>query len=631
MIRDQFVLDINNEIIVDNFAGGGGASTGIEMALGRCVDIAINHDPEAVALHQINHPQTKHYCESVWDVHPAKAVESRPVGLAWFSPDCKHFSKAKGGKPREKRIRGLAWVVLRWAHWARPRVIMLENVEEFKTWGPLLESGQPCPKRKGDTFRSFVHQLQEKGYAVETRELRACDFGAPTIRKRLFMIARCDGQPIAWPAPTHGAPDSPEVAMGLRKPWRTAAECIDWSVPCPSIFERTRPLAEATMRRIARGIRRYVIESADPFIVKVNHGSEEFRGQPLNAPMQTLTAKHGFGLAVPYAVGAGGPEYSAKPKALDVPFNTLTTENHSHVVMPYLTEHANGSTQRNFPADEPLRTQCAEVKGGHFAVVAPTMVQMGYGERPGQAPRALDLGRPLGTVVAQGGKHALVSAFMAKHYGGHYDGAGAPLDGPSHTITTADHHALVSAQLVGCGGRAAQSRPRGVDEPAQTLTAKADTCLVTSNLVKLRGECTGSAAAEPVATVTASGTHIGEVRAFLVKYYGQGGQDQNIQDPMHTIPTKDRMGLVTVAGQEYQIADIGMRMLEPHELYAAQGFPSSYVIAPTINGRRLPKHAQVRMCGNSVCPPLAAALVRANLPEMAAWSRQDAKLQRMPA
>ncbi len=669
MIRDQFVLDLNQEIIVDNFAGGGGASTGIEMALGRCVDIAINHDPEAVALHQMNHPQTKHYCESVWDIHPSQAVQSRPVGLAWFSPDCKHFSKAKGGKPREKRIRGLAWVVLRWVYWARPRVIMLENVEEFKTWGPLLESGQPCPKRKGATFRSFVHQLQEQGYAVETRELRACDYGAPTIRKRLFLIARCDGNPIVWPAPTHGAPDSPEVSMGLRKPWRTAAECIDWSIPCPSIFERTRPLAEATMRRIARGIRRYVIESADPFIVKVNHGGEEFRGQELSAPMQTLTSKLGFGVAVPHVTkfraGATG-------SAINEPLHTVTaggdqarpgTGNAMGFVVPYLTEHANGSTQRNFPADEPLRTQCAEVKGGHFAVVAPTMVQMGYGERPGQAPRALDLGRPLGTVTAQGGKHALVGAFMAKHYGGHYDGAGAPLDGPSHTITTADHHALVTAQLmtnttghpgaaadapvptlttggqqglvtaqlVGCGGRAAQSRPRGIDEPAQTLTAKADTCLVTSNLVKLRGECTGSGAAEPVATVTASGTHIGEVRAFLVKYYGQGGQDQNIQDPMHTVPTKDRMGLVTVAGQEYQIADIGMRMLEPHELYAAQGFPADYVIAPTINGRRLPKHAQVRMCGNSVCPPLAAALVRANLPEMAAWSRQDAKLQRIPA
>lgn len=566
MVRDQLVLDINQEIIVDNFAGGGGASTGIEMALGRCVDVAINHDVEAIQMHSMNHPQTRHYCESVWDVDPLEVTQGRPVGLGWFSPDCKHFSKAKGGKPREKHIRGLAWIVLRWVALVRPRVIMLENVEEFRTWGPLLENGHPCPERKGKTFKSFVHQLQEKGYRVEHRELRACDYGAPTIRKRLFLIARCDAKPIIWPTPTHGAPTSPEVLSGRLKPWLTAADCIDWSIPCPSIFERTRPLAEANLKRIARGIRRYVVDAADPFIVKCNHTSNRtvydcFRGSGIHEPLKTVTASHGMAL-----------------------------------VAPYLTEHANGSTQRNFPADEPLRTQCAEVKGGHFAVVAPTLIQTGYGEREGQAPRALDLGRPLGTVTAQGGKHALVSAFMAKHYGGGYEGAGAPLDGPAHAITTADHHALV-----------------------------------TSNLIKLRGECTGSAAGEPVATVTAGGTHVGEVRAFLVKYYGQGGQDQSAADPMHTIPTKDRMGLVTVAGQEYQIADIGMRMLEPHELYAAQGFPQDYIIAPTINGRRIPKHAQVRMCGNSVCPPLAAALVRANLPEMASWSRQDAKLQRIPA
>ncbi|MGE6916715.1 DNA cytosine methyltransferase [Achromobacter kerstersii] len=604
MIRDQFVLDINQEIIVDNFAGGGGASTGIEMALGRCVDVAINHDVEAIQMHSMNHPQTRHYCESVWDVDPLDVTQGRPVGLGWFSPDCKHFSKAKGGKPREKRIRGLAWVVLRWAALVRPRVIMLENVEEFRTWGPLLESGQPCPLRKGKTFRSFVHQLQEKGYRVEHRELRACDYGSPTIRKRLFLIARCDGQPIVWPSPTHGAPTSPDVVAGRLKPWRTAADCIDWSIPCPSIFERTRPLAEATMKRIARGIRRYVLESADPFVVTLSHGE----GKPgaaqrwgsgardIQAPFQTVTANSAYAVVAPHLVKVnhGGDDF--RGQQLTEPVQTLTSKHGYGIAVPYLTEHANGSTQRNFPADEPLRTQCAEVKGGHFAVVAPTLVQTGYGEREGQAPRALDLARPLGTVVAQGQKHALVSAFMAKHYGGGYEGAGAPLDGPAHTITTADRHALV-----------------------------------TSNLIKLRGQCTGSAADEPVATVTAGGTHEGEVRAFLVKYYGQGGQDQSAADPMHTIPTKDRMGLVTVAGQEYQIADVGMRMLEPHELYAAQGFPANYIIAPTINGRRLPKHAQVRMCGNSVCPPLAAALVRANLPEMASWSRQDAKLQRITA
>ncbi len=573
MIRDQFLLDLAPELIVDNFAGGGGASCGIELALGRHVDIAVNHDPEAVAMHEMNHPQTRHYCESVWDVNPLDVTQGRPVGLAWFSPDCKHFSKAKGGRPRDKRIRGLAWVAIRWAALARPRVIILENVEEFQTWGPLLEDGNPCPRRRGDTFRSFVLQLQEKGYAVEWRELRACDYGAPTIRKRLFLIARCDGMPIVWPEPTHGAPGSAGVLAKRLKPWRTAAECIDWSIKPQSIFERDRPLAEATLRRIARGLRRYVIDAADPFVVKL-------------------------------------------------PANT---------VAPFVTECANASTQRNFHADEPLRTQCAEVKGGHFAVASATLVQTGYGERAGQAPRAPGLDKPLGTVVAGGAKHALVSAFLAKHYGGNYDGPGVGLTDPASTVTTADHHALVSAQLVGCGGHAGESRPRDAGEPMQTITAKGDTAVVASHMVKMYGTATGSEAGAPMPTVTSGGNHIGEVRAFLVKYYSEGGQDQDCRDPMHTIPTKDRLGLVTVAGEQYTIADIGMRMLEPHELYAAQGFPSSYVIAPVIDGRRLPKHAQVRMCGNSVSPPMAAALVRANVPDLASWSPTETKRMREAA
>ncbi|MFV8529543.1 DNA cytosine methyltransferase [Ralstonia pseudosolanacearum] len=602
MIRDQFLLDIAPELIVDNFAGGGGASCGIELALGRHVDIAINHDPEAVAMHAMNHPQTDHHCESVWDVNPLAVTRGRPVGLAWFSPDCKHFSKAKGGKPRDKRIRGLAWVALRWAALARPRVIILENVEEFQTWGPLLADGNPCPRRRGDTFRSFVRQLQEKGYAVEWRELRACDFGAPTIRKRLFLIARCDGQPVVWPEPTHSAPDSAAVKAKRLKPWRTAAECIDWSIPCPSIFERQRPLAEATQRRIARGLHRYVINAAAPFIVKVNHGRDEFRGQPISEPMQTLTAKHGFGLVAPhltkFRTGSTGaelrdpmPTITAGPKE-----NPAGAPHALGLIMPVLTECANASTQRTFRADEPLRTQCAEVKGGHFALAAATLVQTGYGERPGQAPRAPGLDKPLGTVVAGGAKHALVSAFLAKHYGGNYEGPGVGLAEPASTITTADHHALVS-----------------------------------SHMLKMYGTTTGSEADTPMPTVTSGGNHIGEVRAFLIKYYSEGGQDQRCRDPMHTIPTRDRLGLVTVAGEQYQIADIGMRMLEPHELYAAQGFPGSYVIAPVINGRRLPKHAQVRMCGNSVSPPMAAALVRANLPDLASWSPTEVKLMREAA
>lgn len=557
MIRDQFLLDISSELIIDNFAGGGGASCGIELALGRHVDHAINHDPEAVAMHAMNHPQTEHHCESVWDVDPIALTQGRPVGLAWFSPDCKHFSKAKGGKPRDKKIRGLAWVAMRWAALVRPRVIMLENVEEFRTWGPVLDDGSPCPMRKGDTFRSFVRQLEAMGYAVEHRELRACDYGAPTIRKRLFLIARCDGQPIVWPEPTHGAPGSVAVVAGERKPWRTAAECIDWSIPCPSIFERKKELALATMRRIARGIRRYVIDSAAPFVVKVNHGYDYFRGQRLDEPLQTITAKHGYG-----------------------------------IVAPHLTKFRTGSTGSDLR--EPVPTITAGPKenpagAAHaLGLVVPTLVQTGYGERSGQAPRAPGLDKPLGTVVAGGAKHALVSAFLAKHYGGNYDGPGVGLDDPAGTITTTDHHALVS-----------------------------------SHMVKFRGECTGSATGEPVPTISAQGNHIGEVRAFLVKYYGNEKDGVDVGEPMHTIPCTDRMGLVTVAGQTYQIADIGMRMLEPHELYAAQGFPASYVIAPVFNGKRLAKHAQVRMCGNSVSPPMAAALVRANVPELAVWTARE--------
>lgn len=533
-------------LVIDNFAGGGGASTGIEMALGRPVDIAINHDPEAIAMHEINHPHTKHYCESVWEVDPREITGGRPVDLCWFSPDCKHFSKAKGGKPVKKEIRGLAWVAIRYAATVRPRVIMLENVEEFVTWGPLAE-GRPCPKNKGRTFKSFVNALRRHGYQVEWRELRANQFGAATIRKRLFLIARCDGLPIVWPEPTHLPIGSPEVKAKQAKPQRLAADIIDWSLPCPSIFTRKKPLAEATLRRIARGIQRYVIDAAEPFLVKVNHGYDYFRGQPLDEPLQTITSKLGTGLVVP-------------------------------TLAPFITEHANASTQRNMPVEAPLRTICAQVKGGHFAVVAPTLVQLGYGERPGQAPRAPGLGKPLGTVVAGGGKHGLVAAFLAKHYGGNYTGPGAPLDAPAPTVTTVDHNALV-----------------------------------TSHLVKLRNNCIGQDVREPIHTLTTGG-HMGEVRAFLLKYYDTA-VGQPLTEPLHTITTKDRLGLVMVKGEPYQIVDIGMRMLEPHELYAAQGFPADYIHNRTLTNPKLPKDAQVRMCGNSVCPPVAAALVRANLVE----------------
>lgn len=551
-------LNLFDEIVVDNFAGGGGASTGIEMALGRSPEIAINHDPDAISMHTVNHPTTEHYCESVWDIVPRDVVAGRPVGLVWLSPDCKHFSKAKGSTPVSKKIRGLAWVTLRWAATVRPRVIMLENVEEFQTWGPLLiddeGNARPDPAKKGRTFNSFINALRRQGYKVEWRELRACDYGTPTIRKRLFLIARRDGAPIVWPKPTHGDPASAEVKTGKLLPWPTAADVIDWSIPCPSIFERKRPLAENTLRRIAKGLERFVINAAEPFIVKCNHTSTRtvydcFRGQGINEPLQTVTATPGFALVQPQ-------------------------------LAPFITEHANASQQRNMPADEPLRTICAQVKGGHFALVVPVIARQ-FGNSVGQSVED-----PLGTVMAKADKSQLVTAFLAKHYTGV---VGAELTQPLPTVTTVDHNALV-----------------------------------TSHLVKLRGTCQhGQPVTEPMPTVTAGGLHIGEVRAFLLKYYGT---DSTIpcSEPLHTVTTRDRFGLVTVRGEDYQIVDIGMRMLEPHELFAAQGFPADYVIDHDVTGKKFTKTAQVARCGNAVCPPLAAALVRANLPEMCADAQVEA-------
>ncbi len=574
MKRDlnTFALDLGSELIVDNFAGGGGASTGLERAFGRPVDVAINHDAEALAMHAANHPHTAHYCESVFDVDPVAITGNQPVGLVWLSPDCKHFSKAKGGKPVSKKIRGLAWIALRWAATVKPRVIMLENVEEFVTWGPLGADGRPCPKHRGRTFRSFVNALQRQGYTVDHRELRACDFGAPTIRKRFFLVARRDGLPIVWPTPTHGDPKGAAVRAGKLAPWRTAADCIDWSIPCPSIFERDRPLKDATMRRIARGIMKFVVNSADPFIVKFAQNST---GQALDEPAHTVMA--------------GAARFG--------------------VVVPTVMHITHQGDDRTRPADAPLAT-ITTAKRGEQALVAATLIQTSYGERPGQAPRVPGLGKPLGTVVAGGTKHAVVAAFLAKHYGGH-ESPGASLDKPTSTITTQDHHHLVTAQLVGCGGRAAQSRPRDAGEPAATITSKADTAVAVSHLVKLRNNQFGQDARDPMPTLTAGGGHVGEVRAFLVKYYGTA-DGAPLAEPLHTVPTHDRFGLVTIQGEDYAIVDIGMRMLTPRELARAQGFPDSYVLAPEVDGKPLSKSSQVRMIGNSVCPDVAEALIRAN-------------------
>jgi DNA (cytosine-5)-methyltransferase 1 len=544
MLTPQHPLDLSAEIVVDLFAGGGGASTGIELALGYPPHIAINHDPEAVALHQANHPQTRHFVSDVFEVDPVAVTEGRPVGLLWASPDCKHFSKAKGGKPVSKKIRSLAWVVVKWAKAVRPRVICLENVEEFQTWGPLGPDDRPCPLRKGRTFRRWKSSLAQLGYTVEHKELRACDYGAPTIRKRLFLVARCDGAPVVWPEQTHGAPGTLPVKAKKLKPWRVAADCIDWSQPCPSIFERKRELADATKRRIAKGVMRYVVDAKEPFLVSLVHQGGD-RIESLSEPFKTITAGH----------------------------------------------------------------------RGEKALAVPTIVHYHADKSPGDV-RASDMREPLKTQTTEN-RHALVTAFLAKHYGGV---VGSDLRMSIGTVTSTDHHSVVSASLVGVGARAGQSRPRDLREPVATVTAKYDTALVTSNLIKLRGTSKGGQSVdEPLHTISSQGLHHGEVRAFLIKYYGTD-QDPRLTDPLHTVTTKDRYGLVTVAGEPYAIVDIGLRMLMPRELYRAQGFPDSYIIewgVDPFTGARvtLTKTAQVRMCGNSVCPPLARAIVAANYSE----------------
>lgn len=498
------------ELIVDSFAGGGGASLGISWALGRSPDIAINHDEEAIALHAANHPDSLHLAEDIWKVDPVEACAGRPVGLMWLSPDCKHFSKAKGGKPVSKKIRGLAWVAIRWAAAVHPRVIVLENVEEFQTWGPVLrDTGMPCKERRGETFRAFVRKLKQLGYEVQWRELRACDYGAPTIRKRLFLVARCDGQSIVWPTPTHG--------KGHALPWRTAAECINWAIPCPSIFLTKeeakklgirRPLAPATMRRIARGIKKFVLDNPRPFIVPMQHQN--------------------------------------RPTSIDEPFQTVTTQ------------------------------------GNKFNLVAP-FLKPRYGEDPdptrrgglGQAPRVRSLEEPMPVIVPTGNGGDLVAAFLAKHYGGH-ETPGSQLDLPIGTLTTQDHHHLVAAHI------------------------KRDF-----------GTSTGAPIDSPLPTITSDGGgHASLVASFLMAYYGTQQQTGNLFDPAPTLTAKERLALVTVNSVEYVIADIGMRMLVPRELYRAQGFPDSYRIDVEFNGKPLTKTAQVRMVGNSVPPEVACAILK---------------------
>lgn len=550
---------INGELIVDNFAGGGGASTGIELATGYSVDIAINHDPEAVRMHKVNHPNTKHYCENVWAVDPVKACKGHPVALAWFSPDCKHFSKAKGGKPKDKNIRGLAWVACRWAGLVRPRVIMLENVEEFKTWGPLNRRHHPIKHKQGKTFERFVQQLRELGYEVEFRELIAADYGSPTMRKRFFMIARCDGKPIVWPEPTHAPADSEAVKAGLLKPYVGAYTQIDFSRPCPSIFDTSeeikekygiravRPLAKKTMDRIARGLKKFVLDNPEPFIIQCNHGGER-RPNDIREPMPTITGKHGYGIVEPYMVQIG---------------------------------------QTGFAKD-----------------------------------RSKDVREPLTTIVSKN-EHCLIEPTLAPYMGTNTTNhQGGNCKDPIHTITTGNQQCLISPTLIQYHSETAQGEVRGqtIKDPIMTVDGSNRYGLVTSFLSKFYKSGTGQDMREPLHTITTSPGHFGEVRAFLIKYYGDAtGQD--IEQPLDTVTTKDRFGLVTIEGVDYQIVDIGLRMLEPKELYGCQGFPDDYIIDHDYTGKKYPRSEQVKRCGNAVCPPIPAALVKANLPELCVAKR----------
>lgn len=581
-------IDIFDEIIVDNFAGGGGASTGIELAAGRPVAIAINHDPDAILLHKTNHPYTEHLQASVWDVDPREVCKGRPVGLAWFSPDCKHFSKAKGAALRDRKIRGLAWIVLRWAGTVRPRVIMLENVEEFQTWGPVRK-GKPVKKHAGETFRKFISQLEDLGYVVEYRELVAADYGAPTTRKRFALIARCDGKPIVWPERTHAPKDSEEVKSGKLLPWRSAAEIIDWSLPSYSIFaskqeikekygvNAVRPLADNTLRRVIRGVDKFTIKSGKPFIVQQKFSNA---AQDIGRPLTTVTAVGAHELVEP-------------------------------VMAPFTFSNTGGSV--GFPANEPVHT--IRSAGGQVLSAA-NLIQ--YHTEQSEKVRGQAMTEPIQTVDASN-RYGLASAQLVEYYGN-----GNPIDvqQPMHTVTAHDREAVVSAHIQKFfGGVIGQE----ATEPMPTVTAVDHNALCAAHIVKFKGQELGQHPTETLNTITAQGLEYAECRAMLAKV--KPGRDLGNWPQIRALLNKhcgyelkeDEILLLIIRGSAYYIADITLRMLTPRELYNAMGFPVDYQIERDYLGNDYPKSKQVARCGNAVCPPLATAMVRANFPE---WAKQ---------
>ena len=612
---------MTGEIIVDNFAGGGGASTGIEIATGMAVAIAINHDPAAILMHKTNHPYTEHFQASVWDIDPVAVCRGRRVGLAWFSPDCKHFSKAKGAALVDRKIRGLAWITLRWAAKVRPRVIILENVEEFQTWGPVRK-GKPVKKLAGTTFRKFIDQLTELGYTVEYRELIAADYGAPTSRKRFYMIARCDGKPIVWPKPTH----SKTGADGLPR-WRSAAEIIDWSLPCPSVFatkteimeryglKAVRPLAKNTMRRIIRGVDKFTIRSGKPFIVQ-----QKFQNaaQNIEKPLTTVTAVGAHELCKPLLAPVTVTNTSnSVGGTVGAPVHTVTTAGNQMLVTPFLAECNHSGGGHIAPVTDAHKTITAKHTGG---IVAPALIQ--YHTEQTEAVRASGLGTPINTVDASN-RYGLTCANLVEYYTG-----GRPLDvqDPMHTVTSHDREAVVAAHIAKYYGGVVGEK---VGEPLPTVTAIDHNAVCAAHVVKFKGDNVGTPPSEPLQTVTASagkervcsGGTFAVCRAHLAKI--RSGDDLGHWPEIRALLNEfcgytlaeDEVLLLEISGALYYIADIGLRMLSPRELYNAMGFPPDYIIDRDYEGNEYKKSAQVARCGNAVCPPVASALVRANLPE----------------
>lgn len=634
-------------MIVDSFAGGGGASTGIELALGRSPDVAINHSAAALALHAANHPDTLHLDSNIWDVAPREVTKGRPVGLLWASPDCKHFSKAKGGAPKDRNIRDLAWVIVRWMEEVKPDVVAMENVEEFRTWGPLDNDGQPIPEFIGQTFDDWCRRIRKAGYRMQWKELRACDYGAPTIRKRFFMIARRDGRPITWPRPTHGDPKSPEVRRGKLLPWRTAAECIDFNLPCPSIFDTApeimarhglravRPLKPNTLARVARGVKRYVLDAQSPFLVSLKGQTRRALG--IDQPHPTILAEGNHSALISPSItrfNGGATGWDLRDPAPTVTANSWINRPGGAaplgIVAPSLVSVAHGDSggRREYPLTNPMGVV---LSGGITnALVGPTLIQTGYGEAKGQAPRILDLHQPLGTVFAGGVKHAIAAPVLT--YAQH-GGAVRDVTDPVHTIAASrkDQNSLIAPSLIRTDMTSAVRR-NGIyplQDPLRTVMTAESFAVTAPFFAKYYGTGDGSRADEPLHTITVK-DRMAHVQADLAPPTFGPEHHARAREVAEFLRAHDAWDggefvTLTIAGVDYVMTDIGMRMLTPRELFNAQGFPPDYVIEGIWEERDgdwhwkpFPKDVQVSCCGNSVCPDLARAIIAANCGHLAA-------------